>query len=69
MNSPSARAGVQKGDRIVAIAGEPIVDRNAYFAIVRTLQPGETVSLTLERGGVLRQVQVQAATDAKKPPV
>src|SRR5207249_400255 len=50
---PSARAGLQKGDRIAAIAGEPIGDRNGYLSAVRGLRPGERVMLTVRRGKVV----------------
>lgn len=54
-NSAAATAGLQPGDRIVAVEGREMTrfnDLRRYF----TLRPDETVSLTIERGGVRRDL-------------
>ena len=56
---PAAKAGLKKGDRIVAIAGTPIRDRNAYFAVAKTLKAGDAVMLSVERGGMSLELKVQ----------
>jgi len=68
--SPAARAGVQPfrrgnrgevvpGDVITAINDEPVADLDDMLASLERRQPGETVTLTLLRGGQTRR---QAAT-------
>jgi len=48
--SPAEAAGLQPGDRIVAVDGEPIDDWIAFARYVRE-RPGQRVRLTVERGG------------------
>ena len=48
--SPAERAGLQPGDRVVSIAGEPVAD---FAALVARVQPsaGRSLDLVLERSG------------------
>ena len=48
-NSPAAGAGLQKGDRIIAIDGRPVADWNDMAERVST-QPGQELSLLIRRG-------------------
>jgi hypothetical protein len=66
--STAEKAGLKKGDRIVAMSGEPILDRNSYLEVVRLVRPGEVVQMTVERGGKRLQVQVSTAKNSKKGP-
>lgn len=54
-NSAAARAGIQPGDRIVAVAGRDTPSFNDVFNIV-ALRPGKTVAIRLEHDGALRDV-------------
>src|SRR5262249_62190523 len=65
-NGTAARAGLRKGDRLVAVAGEAIQDRQGYFAILRALRPGEEVTVIVERDGEQRSFQIRTAADTKK---
>jgi serine protease Do len=65
--STAAKAGLQKGDRILALDGEAIRDQAVYIALVRELQPGDTVQFTLSRDGQERQVEVQVAEPPRGP--
>jgi S1-C subfamily serine protease len=67
--SPAARAGLQPfsrgnrgevvmGDVITAINGEPVADLDDMLAQLERRQPGETVTLTVWRGGQQRQQAV-----------
>lgn len=47
---PAQRAGVQTGDRIIAIDGQPIKDWAGLIAYVQS-HPGKTLSIELERAG------------------
>jgi S1-C subfamily serine protease len=49
-NTPAARAGLKKGDRIVAVGGEPAEDLPSYLRTVRKLPPGEKIEVFAVRG-------------------
>lgn len=55
--SAAEQAGLQPGDRIVAVAGEPVDD---WSALVAQVQPrgGETVVLGVNRAGMQRSITV-----------
>ncbi len=48
---PAARAGLESGDVILSIAGTPIEDPTALGETVRAHQPGDEVTIVLERDG------------------
>ncbi|MBD3243942.1 MAG: Do family serine endopeptidase [Chitinivibrionales bacterium] len=58
---PAARAGVEAGDVIVAIADQEITDVNALRNIVASLRPGEQVPVTIVRDGERRQLTIEIA--------
>ena len=58
-DSPAEKAGVKRGDVIVAIEGKEVRDSNSLRNTVSRLKPGSTVSLTLFRSGQERQVSVR----------
>lgn len=49
--SPADEAGIEEGDVILSIDGQPITGRAGMIAVVRDAQPGETITITLEREG------------------
>lgn len=55
--SPADQAGLQPGDRIVAVDGRPIDDWRELVEIVRD-SPGKPLTLTLERAGLEVEVTV-----------
>ncbi|HET8603725.1 MAG TPA: trypsin-like peptidase domain-containing protein, partial [Marmoricola sp.] len=59
---PAARAGLQAGDVITAIDGEPISGSIDLVVAIRTHVPGGTVRLTVRRHGQVRQIKVQLAS-------
>jgi regulator of sigma E protease len=65
--SPALEAGLQPGDRIVAVGGEPIAD---FRELVNHVQPypGKTLQFRIERGGreFERAIEVQAQRDGEK---
>lgn len=55
--SPAEQAGLQVGDRIVAVDGEPVADwKESGLRITGT--PGTVVTLTVERDGQTRVIEV-----------
>lgn len=48
--SPAAQAGLEEGDRIVAVDGEPTLNWWGFVSQVED-RPGERVTLTIDRGG------------------
>jgi Do/DeqQ family serine protease len=59
--SPAEAAGVRTGDVITAVAGRPVDSRESFSTAVATLAPGQTIALTVERGGSSRTVQIRGA--------
>lgn len=57
-NSPASEAGITEGDIITAIDGEAVEDMNALKQILISHQPGDQVTLTIERNKSEMQVQV-----------
>ena len=56
--TPAAAAGLRSDDLVVAINGQRVTDGIALIVAIRTHQPGETVTLTVERDGDQRTVEV-----------
>ena len=62
--SAAEKAGIQKGDIVVKIDDEPVPDASSLVATIRGHRPGDTVTLTVVRGG--KQEQVKATLDSDK---
>jgi serine protease DegQ len=56
--SPAERAGMRVGDVVVAAAGRPVRSVSELTALVRSLQVGATLPVTVLRGGMERSVSV-----------
>jgi serine protease Do len=68
-DGPSARAGVEAGDIILACDGHPIENATEFRTIIANLAPGAETKLQIFRAGKTRELQVEiaeapAATDA-----
>ncbi len=50
-DSPAAKAGFVEGDVILSIAGKPVANLQGFSDILRTLAPGQTVDVALQRSG------------------
>ncbi len=61
--SPAAGAGLQKGDVITEVNGHSVTDNASLIVAIRAQMPGDTVELTVDRGGKERTVKVKL--DAK----
>jgi serine protease Do len=55
-DSPAARAGLQKGDVITQIDGQPVDDARALTLRVSQMSPGSSVKLTVLRNGKQQDV-------------
>jgi len=66
---PAERAGLRPGDRITAVAGEPVRFWGELLAAIWT-RPGETVDVTFDRDGQSRQIRLtldeQGSGDARR---
>ena len=58
-NGPAARAGIRPGDIVTAVDGATIETSNSLIKAVAGISPGNSVRLTLRRGG--REVEVKVA--------
>ena len=53
----AAAAGLQPGDRVLSAGGQPVADWQDWVEYVRA-RPGETISLTVERDGAPRDMEL-----------
>jgi len=63
--SGAATAGIQVGDVVVAVNGQPITGQAALIATIRDLAPGDTAAVSLTRDGKPIDVDVKLGT---RPP-
>jgi putative serine protease PepD len=60
--TPAAEAGLQEGDTITAVSGDPITSGDELTTVIGSKKPGESVSVTYTRAGASHTVDVQLAT-------
>jgi len=56
--TPAAAAGLQQGDIIVKVDGTDVSNDADLYGILRTKKPGDTLSVTFDRGGQEQTVPV-----------
>ena len=56
--SPAESAGIQAGDVITAVNGQPVPDAVSLITRIRSFAPGDTVTLTVETNSGTRDVEV-----------
>jgi regulator of sigma E protease len=66
-NTAAATAGLQPGDKILSIAGRDTPTFDAIFNTV-AVRPAETVPMTIERAGTVRQMTVTLGTGTLQDP-
>ena len=62
---PAAKAGLQPGDVVTAINNNRVSSTDGFIAAIGVFKPGQTVTMTIRRGGTDMKVQV---TLANRPP-
>ncbi|GBD36784.1 Aminopeptidase YwaD [bacterium HR36] len=58
-DGPAAKAGLQRGDRIVEIAGKAVPNLTAYMAVMATFKPGDKIEITVLRGDKRLKLQAE----------
>jgi serine protease Do len=58
---PAARAGLEPGDVILAVDGEPVADSAVLSRLIASRKPGERVKLELLRKGETRRIELSLA--------
>src|ERR1041384_1067728 len=68
-NGPAAKAGLKRGDVILAIDKQPVVDNNSLRNLVASQPPGSTVDVTASRNGSAQDFHVALAElpDRQRP--
>ena len=56
--SPAHQAGLQQGDILIQLAGQPVNDLASYAAILRSLKAGEKVELKYRRDDAVMVAEV-----------
>jgi serine protease Do len=57
-NSPAAKAGLQKGDIVTAVNGQPVTDANQLRLMIGEMSPNATANLSVQRNGKTEAVAV-----------
>src|SRR4051794_23871796 len=57
--APAASAGLKTGDVITSVAGKTVQDSASLSSLVDAHKPGETVAVTVRRGGQTKTLQVK----------
>lgn len=66
-NSPAERAGLHRGDTILAVDGEATPSEHELIALLQTRVPNQAVSLHLRRGAIDERDVVLTPTESREP--
>ena len=61
-NGPAAKAGLQVGDVVTKAGNQLIITGTDLVAAARSFAPGQTITLTYQRGGASHTAQVTLGT-------
>jgi putative serine protease PepD len=64
---PADKAGLQPGDLITAVNGKRITSVNDFVATIANYSPGDTVTLTIKRGGQTKNVKLTLGAQPASP--
>jgi len=65
--SAAARAGLQQGDAVLAVDGQPVDDETSLNYRVGTHKPGDQVTVTYQRGGAAHTARVALEAPPSRP--
>ena len=60
-DGPAGKAGLEAGDIVVGVNGDPVRDVAHLRTVVGLMRAGETIELTVLRDGVLREISLEPA--------
>jgi putative serine protease PepD len=63
-NGPAAKAGLQDGDVIVEFNGRAVSDSTQLIVDIRSMQPGDEVTVTVDRGGQEKEYTITLGSDS-----
>ena len=66
--SPAASAGLQQGDLVTAINGKAITSTQQFIETVDTYGPGQTITVTVKRGGNTQTLKLTLGTRPNTQP-
>jgi S1-C subfamily serine protease len=58
-NSPATQAGLQPGDLITSVNGKAVSSTEQFIATVDQYQPGQSVTVTVKRGGQSKTISLK----------
>jgi Do/DeqQ family serine protease len=58
-NGPAAKAGIQNGDVVVKLNGEPVSNASTLRNLIAMLGPNTTAKLTIDRHGGIKEISVK----------
>jgi putative serine protease PepD len=61
---PADKAGVQDGDIIVEFNGRPVDDATALIVDIRSMNPGDSVDMTVRRGSGTQELTITLGSDS-----
>ncbi len=67
-NTPASQAGLEPGDLITAVNGRTITSTQQFIETVDQYAPGQTISMTVKRGGQTLHVKVKLGTRPSSAP-
>ena len=65
---PAAKAGLQPGDLITAVNGHAVNTTNQFVATIANYAPGNTVTLTVKRGGQTKTLKLTLGSQPSSAP-
>jgi putative serine protease PepD len=67
-SGPAAKAGLQGGDVVTAVNGQSVANTNQFVATIANYAPGDTVTLTVKRGGQTRTLKLTLGSQPSSAP-
>jgi putative serine protease PepD len=61
---PAEAAGLEAGDIIVEFDGEPVADATSLIVDIRSMKPGDEVTISVQRGGGTEDLTITLGSDS-----